>query len=72
MVQMKILNTMLNALYLTVYQNVMIITSFEPKYSGINDYNLDDLYIKFLNYCLRVSYYDIKNLYIGNCLKIML
>ena len=45
---------------------------FEPEYSGINSYDLDDLYIKFLDSCLRVPYYEYKNLYIGNCLKIML
>ena len=33
---------------------------FEPEYSGINSYDLDDLYIKFLDSCLRVPYYEYK------------
>ncbi len=45
---------------------------FEPEYSGINSYDLDDLYIKFLLRCLEFLIMNIKNLYIGNCLKIML
>lgn len=33
---------------------------FESEYSGLNTYDLDDLYIKFLDYCLRVPYYEYK------------
>ena len=33
---------------------------FGPEYSGINSYDLDDLYIKFLDSCLRVPYYEYK------------
>lgn len=31
---------------------------FEPEYTNLNNYDLDDMYINFLDACLRVSYKD--------------
>ena len=33
---------------------------FEAEYSNLNSYDLDKLYIKFLDCCLRVPYYEYK------------
>ena len=33
---------------------------FEAEYSNLNSYDLDKLYIKFLDSCLRVPYYEYK------------